>query len=35
MSDETPTELTAEVAAVSDGAHTLFIADLQRHRCGP
>ena len=28
MSDETPTDLTAEVAAVSDGAHTLFIADF-------
>lgn len=28
MSDETPTEFTAEVAAVSDGARTLFIADF-------
>lgn len=28
MSEDTPTELTAEVAAVSDGASTLFIADF-------
>ena len=28
MSDETPTDFTAEVAAVSDGARTLFIADF-------
>lgn len=28
MSDNTPTEFTAEVAAVSDGARTLFIADF-------
>ena len=28
MSDETPTEFTADVAAVSDGASTLFVADF-------
>ena len=28
MSDETPTEFTADVASVSDGARTLFIADF-------
>ena len=28
MSDDTPTEVTAEVAAVSDGARTLFVADF-------
>ena len=28
MSDDTPTERTAEVAALSDGARTLFVADF-------
>ena len=28
MSEDTPTEFTADVAAVSDGARTLFIADF-------
>jgi uncharacterized membrane protein len=28
MSDDTPTEFTADVAAVSDGASTLFVADF-------
>ena len=28
MSDDTPTEFTADVAAVSDGARTLFVADF-------
>jgi uncharacterized membrane protein len=28
MSDETPTEFTADVAALSDGASTLFVADF-------
>lgn len=28
MSDETPTEFTADLAAVSDGASTLFVADF-------
>ena len=28
MSDDTPTQFTADVAAVSDGARTLFVADF-------
>ena len=35
MSDDTPTEFTADVAAVSDGARTLFIADFNDTRRGP
>ncbi len=35
MSDDTPTEFTADVAAVSDGATTLFVADFNDTVRGP
>src|SRR5918993_5802869 len=35
MSDETPNEFTADVAAVSDGASTLFVADFNATSAAP